>query len=58
MFNRLNGGADAHARNLSILMDTGLMDTGLMDTGGRARPALLYDVAGTLVHDFDTKKGH
>lgn len=45
-FNWLIGGTDAHAKNFSMLIGT----------GGRARLAPLYDVASTLVHDFDVKK--
>ena len=46
VFNWLIGGTDAHAKNFSMLIGT----------GGRARLAPLYDVASTLVYDFDVKK--
>jgi serine/threonine-protein kinase HipA len=46
IFNWLIGGTDAHAKNFSVLIGT----------GGRARLAPLYDVASTLVYDFDPRK--
>ena len=46
MFNWLIGGTDAHAKNFSMLIGA----------GGRARLAPLYDVASTLVYDFDPHK--
>ena len=46
MFNWLIGGTDAHAKNFSMLIGA----------GGRARLAPLYDVASTLVYDFDPLK--
>ena len=46
VFNWLIGGTDAHAKNFSMLIGA----------GGRARLAPLYDVASTLVYDFDVKK--
>lgn len=46
MFNWLIGGTDAHAKNFSMLIGA----------GGRARFAPLYDVASTLVYDFDPRK--
>jgi len=46
MFNWLIGGTDTHAKNFSMLIGA----------GGRARLAPLYDVASTLVHDFDPLK--
>lgn len=46
IFNWLIGGTDAHAKNFSMLIGA----------GGRARLAPLYDVASTLVYDFDPRK--
>ncbi|WP_337875576.1 type II toxin-antitoxin system HipA family toxin [Elioraea sp.] len=46
MFNWLIGGTDAHAKNFSMLIGA----------AGRARLAPLYDVASTLVYDFDPRK--
>ena len=46
VFNWLIGGTDAHAKNFSMLIGG----------GGRVRLAPLYDVASTLVYDFDVKK--
>jgi len=46
IFNWLIGGTDAHAKNFSVLIGA----------GGRVRFAPLYDVASTLVYDFDPKK--
>lgn len=45
-FNWLIGGTDAHAKNYSVLIGG----------GGRARLAPLYDIASTLLYDFDFKK--
>ena len=44
--NWLIGGTDAHAKNYSVLIGA----------GGRARLAPLYDIASTLLYDFDFKK--
>jgi serine/threonine-protein kinase HipA len=46
IFNWLIGGTDAHSKNFSVLIGT----------EGRARLAPLYDVASTLVYDFDPRK--
>ena len=46
VFNWLIGGTDAHAKNFSMLIGA----------RGRARLAPLYDVASTLVYDFDARK--
>ena len=46
VLNWLIGGTDAHAKNFSMLSGT----------GGRARLTPLYDVASTLVYEFDARK--
>jgi len=46
IFNWLIGGTDAHSKNFSVLIGT----------GGRVRLAPLYDVASTLIYDFDPRK--
>lgn len=46
MFNWLICGTDTHAKNFSLLIGA----------GGSARLAPLYDVASTLVYDFDPRK--
>lgn len=45
-FNWMIGGTDAHAKNYSVLIGS----------GGQVRLAPLYDVASTLLYDFDFKK--